>query len=513
MDNFLEDDLLIICPNSYREAILKYLTINKKILNIKFMTMDEYKKSFYFNYDINAIHYLVCKDIKVANAITLLNNLYYIEDREYHEDKLDYLVNIKHELDELNLLIYDDNFKNILKRRKIVIYGYGELDNFTIKMFDNHKIIPYRVVNSKFNIYHLSTIKDEVEMVFQRIIDLLKKGIDINKISIMNINDEYLPVIKRMEHFYGIKVFYGNNDSLMGTILGEDFYNLILDNKNREDILLAIAKYDQEEEYQFIINLLNKYHDFNLKEVSEEIKYELSNKKISSKKTENVIKVKNVFDYVSDDEYVFLMNFNNGSIPTYKMDTDYITDNIKDLVGLMKVEEENLLIKENNTSYLKSIKNLVISYKDKSPFNTYYPSTLLDELDYEEKEYSRSYNYSHLANQSLYTKFLDDFVKYGVKNNDLEMLFNNYQKNDYLLYDNRFTYINKDKLIEYLHNELTLSYSSIDNYYQCGFKYYIKNILKLDLFNETFYTIIGNIFHEALSHINDDFDLDSFYEK
>ena len=63
--------------------------------------------------------------------------------------------------------------------------------------------------------------------------------------------------------------------------------------------------------------------------------------------------------------------------------------------------------------------------------------------------------------------------------------------------------------MKYLNNELTLSYSSIDNYYKCAFKYYLNNILKIDEFEETFYTIIGSLFHYVLSKMNNDnFDLD-----
>ena len=44
-----------------------------------------------------------------------------------------------------------------------------------------------------------------------------------------------------------------------------------------------------------------------------------------------------------------------------------------------------------------------------------------------------------------------------------------------------------------------MSYSSIDNYFKCSFKYYLSNILYIDKYEETFYTIIGNIFHYILS--------------
>ena len=44
MFDFLEDNLLIICPSSYKLAILKYLNDHNLILNIKFVTKSEYKK-------------------------------------------------------------------------------------------------------------------------------------------------------------------------------------------------------------------------------------------------------------------------------------------------------------------------------------------------------------------------------------------------------------------------------------------------------------------------------------
>ena len=298
----------------------------------------------------------------------------------------------------------------------------------------------------------------------------------------------------------------------MGTILGKEFYNLVLDNKNIDEIINALDKYQDNKDYSKIINILNKYIEFNINDIKEEIKYELENTKISSEKYENTIKIKNLFDYVERDEYIFLLNFNNPSIPKISLDTDYITDNIKYLVGLDKIEIVNKLSKENTLNYLSNINNLIISYKDSSSFNKYYPSILLDDMNKEIHEYYRSYNYSDMANKLLYTKYLDNYLKYGIKNNDLDLLYTNYDNNNYLDYDNKFSGINKDQLIKYLDNSLTLSYSSIDNYYKCAFKYYLSNILKIDLYEETFMTIIGSLFHEVLRHMNDDdFDFDREY--
>ena len=523
MFDFLEDNLLIVCPNSYKLAILKYLNDNKTILNIKFMTKSEYKKSIKFDYGIEAIHFLKNKGMKVENAITILDNLYFIEDKDYNNEKLNKLVNYKKELDLNNLLIYDKLFSKILKRRKVIVYGYGLLNSFDKNLFSNATIIPFKKYDKKYDVYHFVNIQEEVEFVFQKISDLLINGIDINNISLMNINEEYYPYLKRMEEFYDIKVLLDNSDSILGTIIGKKFVNLVSESKSPNEILSILKEYEESSEYIYIVNLLNKYSNYNLSEYLDEIKYELKNTKIKKKKYENVLKVKNVFDYCYDNEYVFLMNFNSSSIPNLLMDTDYITDNICNLVGVDSKDEENGLIKENTLNYVSSISNITISYKDRSPFNKYNPSILLDNMDYIEKTYERSMNYSDKANKSVYAMYLDDLVKYGIVNDNLDKLYSTYGNNNYLEYQNDFSGLSKEKLINYLKKEkvkkealydLSLSYSSIDNFYKCGFKYYLNNILCVNLYEQTFNTIIGKVFHEVLSKMNkDNFDFDKEYQE
>lgn len=509
---FLKDNLLIICPNSYKKNILEYLNKEKKILNIKFMTMDEYIKKIKFDYDVLAIVYLVNRGMKVENAITFLDNLLYIEDKDYGNEKLNFLVSLKKELDDNHLLIYDSLFKTIVDRYEIVIYGYGMIDKWEKSLFNNEKIIDYPIVNTSFKVYSIENISDEVEFIFQKISKMLSDGIDINKISLMNIDNEYIPIIKRFSLLYHIPVDLDSNNTLMGTRLGSEFYSLVLKNKKREEIVNELTKYQDSKNYATLINILNKYLEFDIKDLHEEIKYELLNTKVKRDNYTNCIKIKHVFDDTLDDEYVFLANFNNPTIPNLSFDIDYITDDIKDLVGLLDTSSQNELVKRNTINYLKSIKNLYISCKKVTPFNTYYPSILLDDINYELLEYKRTYSYSKESNKSIYSMYLDDFVRYGIKNKDLDLLYTAYGKNDYLAYNNEFSGIEKDTLIKYLNNELVLSYSSIDNYYKCGFRYYLSNILKIDLYEETFMTIIGNIFHDVLRHMNDDcFNLDKRY--
>ena len=54
----------------------------------------------------------------------------------------------------------------------------------------------------------------------------------------------------------------------------------------------------------------------------------------------------------------------------------------------------------------------------------------------------------------------------------------------------------------------------MNSYYQCGFRYYLSNVLKLNIYEETFYTVLGNLFHYVLSnYYKPDFDLSKEYHK
>ena len=91
------------------------------------------------------------------------------------------------------------------------------------------------------------------------------------------------------------------------------------------------------------------------------------------------------------------------------------------------------------------------------------------------------------------TKYLDKLVNYGIKEDKLELLYSNYDVN-YKSFDNKYTLISKDNLYKFINNKLLLSYSSLDNYNKCSFKYYLSNILKISIYEETFMTSIGTIF-------------------
>ena len=87
MDFTIKDNSLIICPNQTKTKILKELSQTKKLVNIKFMTKEEYKKIYYFSYDDKSLAYLIKKyNYNIDVARVYINNLYVIDENNYHPE-------------------------------------------------------------------------------------------------------------------------------------------------------------------------------------------------------------------------------------------------------------------------------------------------------------------------------------------------------------------------------------------------------------------------------------------
>ena len=100
-------------------------------------------------------------------------------------------------------------------------------------------------------------------------------------------------------------------------------------------------------------------------------------------------------------------------------------------------------------------------------------------------------------------------IKFNDKTDRLRILYSNYEI-PYNSYSNIYSGINKYDLYNFLDNKYNLSYSSMDNFYHCAFKFYLSNILKIDKYDITIQTYIGNLFHYVLSKaFEDDFNFDN----
>ena len=497
-------EYVLITPNKIKNKIIEIVRSKYYNYNIKFMSLEDFIKKYIFDYNNKTIYYLMKEyDINLSSALVYINNLYYISDK-LDNNKMNILKEMKEYLDNNKLLIYNDRFREYIKDKEIYIYGYDYLDKYTLSILKdlNYKVIDYKYRdNNIYNIYEFDYIDDEVIFVIDRIYELLRKNIDINKIKLI-ISNEYKEVIYRLFKIYNLPISIKKR-SIYSIKVVKD----VLSNLDNIDNNLDIIKDDDIKDK--VVKVLNNYSFINDKEeVRELIVNDLKNTYLDE--GSSGIKISNINDYFEDDDYVFLLGFNKENIPILYKDNEYFNDKEKEILGYDTSNELNINKKIEVIKKIKNINNLIITYKLRDNNNSYTMSDLLIDINII-KDYKISYNNSDMANKILLANKLDNLVKYNVKEDDLDLLYSNYNI-PYMKYDNKYHNIDKNKLYKYLDNKLLLSYTAINNYEKCKFKYYISNILKINIINNDFNIIIGNVAHYILSHIDDkDFDIDNSY--
>ena len=496
---YLKDNLLIITNESFKEQILLNL---KKMYRLKFMNIKEFLENLIFSYNEQAIYYLMKEyDYKYDVAKMYLENIYYVENID--DNNINRLQQIKKELEERNLLKQNKYFQDYLKEIDIIIYNY-DLNKFEQKQIEKLKkitnvlVINDQIKNKEHTVYEFPTIEEEITFVATKIVELIKNNIPLSSIKLINIDEAYFNPLNRIFSFFNLVVDL-NNISLYSNLEVNSFLEKLKETKNLKETLKEIKT--NSDIFEIIVNICNKYafvqeiDKYIIECIEEEIK------QVTIKDAKENIKLSKLDDNFKDTDYVFLMNFNQNSIPKIYKDEEYLSDKVKDKLGLDTSFSLNKLEINKTINSINKINNLIITYKLKTPYQTYYKSNLIDtyNMKVEKVDNENKFYYSNIYNKIELSKALDKLIKYNEKSKSLDILSNSIENLDYQTYNNKFTGIAKKDLLDYLDNKLLLSYSSIDNYYRCGFRYYVDNILKLSKYEETFSMFIGNLFHYILS--------------
>lgn len=519
-----KNNSIIITNNENKTDILKNL--NKELLNIKIYTLTEFKKLYYFDYSEETIYYVMTtKKVLFDTAKLYINNLYNIEDKTYTHKKLNDLVSLKKELITKGLLTSNKLFRNSIKNKTIYFYNLTNTIELNILKEELQKLSEVITINNNTNnfphqIYSFTNIEEEVVFIANKICELVKEGIKLSDIYITNINDEYRSVIERIFPMFNLPITLSNTNNLYSTHLSHLFFKYYNEDLNQtlEELKTNVLTPETEDIYNMILNIINKYIFIDDKEILKDIlKEEFKTTILKRTDNKNSIHEVSINKILTDNEYLILPGFNTGSFPTTYKNEDYLSDNEKKELGNVSLTKDlNEQAKEEAINELKNKKNILITYRIYSDENDELAiSNLNEELNYEVIDnYEYNYQNSDIYNQIELTKLRDDYEKFGTTSIELKNLYNHYKDNDYKTYNNKFTGIDKVAYKEFKNNKLTLSYSSLDNFFKCPFKYYLSNILYVDKFQDNFNTSLGNVFHHVLEHWQDkDFDLDKLYEE
>ncbi len=522
----IEDESVVIVKDGQKEIFLKKIRTNT-LQNIKVIELNEFKKKYFFDYTNEAIYHVHKKFNVIKNIAKIyIDYLYYIDEKTSIDDtKIELLFKIKDELVKNDLLITSHLFKNYIETHTIIIYDLKNIDTFYLEIFKKlEKTTKVIYLNedpenfSKKPLFKFSKACDEVAFVASKICELIKKGIDINDIKLTNVKETHYLHLKNIFKDFNIPLCLKNEELLTSSIIINEFKkNYEKDIDNTLEKIKTYIKTDRDQKvYDSIIKVLNDYTwAKDLIEIKDFVFEDIDKIKLPQEKLQNAVLEIDYANYIPNQkDYIFLINFNQGIIPSNKKDEDFLNDSLKSKLNMSTSIDINKKSLEEIKTFIKRCNNLTVTYIDHDAKGELYISNAYDENILTTEIPEISFIHSNAYNKKILLKARDENKKYGTKTKENFILENHYKDEPYLTYDNTFKGINETDLNEFLENKLTLSYSSMNTYFKCSFRYYLEYILHLNKFEDTFEIIVGNIYHEILSvAFKEDSDFEKLFQK
>lgn len=478
---------LYIVSNSKKIGILKR---NNLLSDDKYITLEDFISRVTYKSDVRTLEYIAKKmDLNLENSKKILKSL--IINKGIN-NKTDKLIELKEDLIKNGLLNDDKLFKSSIKDMDIISL-YDDVDMYSKSILDQYNVKYEEIIgNREFNYTHFNNAFDEVVYAFESIISLIRSGININDIKLMVTLDDYKKIINKVSYFYNIPVIKEYS------ILSNEGVNNFLNN--------SIINIEDSKIHNKVINICNKYvavMDEGIRNGL--IQDEIRESKLTKKET-NSLEYVDMFNDDYEGKYIFILGFNSDFIKLNK-DTDYLSDKEKEELGLETSYMINNRVKTNFINLLNKLDNVYISYSDTYLKEEYEPNSLISELNMKKLDTNLDVISSIKYGEFKLASMLDDYYKYKIEDINLDS-FNNTFKIPYLDYDNKYTKVDINL------NNFNLSYTSINDFYNCPFKYYLKYVLKLSDFEDTLATKLGNYAHYILSKsFEANFDFDKYSNK
>lgn len=505
MSLILEDDMYIIAPSNLKKKILLEQAENHSFYRLSFASLQEVKEHYFFRVKEEATLFLLEQTDYTLDVIRqLLPVLYSLEDKTYTHPKLKQLQAIKALLEQQNLLEYDGDYKRYLKTKKVVVMGYPLLEPYEKKMLADLKatIIKPQAKYLLTTITHYNTLYEEVVGVAQAIRTLNQQQVAYHQIVLAGVDTSYYYTLQTIFSWFSIPLNLPKKYSIAQTIQGQNFL--------KELDITALTSDILKQKVQALLQTFSyaKNSPYYATLIADALQHTYLDVPLYQDAITIDSNVCTIADLCRDDQYVFVLGVNQNKIPAIYKDDDFLSDVAKQEVGQLCAAEKNKALKEATKLALQTIPHVFLSYKDTSLQEIFYPASMIEELNLTTIEPTiYPYQFSHTYNQYTLGLLLDQYYKYHEEASDLTKLLP-YYNSLYQTYDHTYQkhFVTMPKLV--------LSYSQLDDYALCPFRYYAKYVLQLEAYQETFAQKIGTIYHQVLASMyQGSFDFDTSYNQ
>lgn len=504
----LLNNKVIICFEEEKNIFLN-LKKDNCLLNFTLMSDKEAIESLSFEHDYKTLAEIIkIKNVSLNAAKQIIEVLRFIDEKNDFDD----LLNLKKELFDKKLIVEREYKKIFLQRNSILLFNQQnneELQGFLRKHNINFEFLnPENIglfvsdLEPTKEFYDEKTHKEYSKVIYtkyrnrfdqfnnicNRICKLLdEEKVNENEIAIRADFKNLSFYFSTFKELYNLKFYYKNSVTLKQFKSVQQKIQEIFERKSFD------LEYDIEDEN--IKKLKEIIDDYYLKLYDFDTAFNLLNELLDTYKNSEVsesgILVTDSFKN-SSRKYTFELDFNFDNYPKVFADDKYYND--ETLVKLhmnpsyikTKLDEDKKVI---YMAYTKPILSLVEIALSKDVFN----SIFVDKYNFRLNEFNVAFvsDYSKLASRLNY-KILKKNFKNKETSAKLDELFK-------IAADPSLNYENDFKITNNLINKIEkCSYTRINSFYECPFKYYCDVVLKISKFKSTKKIDVGNFTHKFL---------------
>lgn len=520
---------IVIGSNHTFELLMNYQREHNLLLSYYFKTVDQVVEEILGRFSDEVLVKLVLEEgYQVDIAKVILDNLLFIDEKEYQSPKLHTLVNLKRKYKQY--LIKNPLFETFYKSHKICLIDYPYINDGFYKIYqtvfpkENIKNFTLESPYQKdLTIYSFNNPKEEVEAFCEEVSKLLAQNVKVENIKVHTLNNNYKILIKNIAKFYNIDCDFPIPTKLNEFTITKEFlhyleekFNLKFTNVIEEGLLLLQQKFTDDVStviYQKIVNIINRYLFFNgqVCDILPILQFEFNQEyTLPIFHYKNALTMTNIFnENIFENDYVFILGFNQDVFPPVVKDEDFLFDDEKQELNLPTSRIINEIIRNKALTKIASSKSLYLSYPQYSNEGKLTKSSFIDTLStyYQVKEskytYIKEESFSKKRHFFYLSKLLDKYFMYDEISSELSQLLFNHQDqiSQYNSYTNVFFEIDLKTLQSYLENEFVLSYTSINTFYNCQFRFMLERVLKLTKQTNKRSLMIGTLFHYALEKL------------
>ncbi len=489
--------VILVTTSDVKAEVLNYRNQHQVIDNLKIMTEAEFISSFIFKSSKENIQYLIEHNPWLTEEL----NVDIAKNLEQVLATIDYLNLTNHQLYptliEYQQAGYQIEKPNLPAGYEVITYLPYHSDLLEMIVVTESDA-DCSSINCQKPILEFSHILDEIEYTIENIVQKLVNGASLEDITIIA-PANYHPLIKQVGLLYKLPIATENKISILAHNDGNRLWQQVISGEelNFENCDLQIA--------EAVINILNEYSRFgSYKKFIKQVKADFKAKQITTSKSGGItlktkIESKFTTDKLENGHFYLLGNYQDGLI-SYKQDVELISD--KDRVGqLLTSEQLNDIFDRNLKRLIVNANNIQVSYSKKLVASDVEIANNLGQFPVTVASFTAKSEYSEASDRLRYARA--NYLK-EVFNAQSQIYTNldNYFQVDYK--DNKFTGVNRE------YSNLKLSYTSINDYYKCSYKYYLSHILRIR--NGKFdnkKVIVGNVVHGVLESLDLERELDA----